>query len=70
MCQDLQERRAVAYLVADLDLIMEGKRYVRTCSHRPVDSEEESPTAFGAEVLESKAKKSKDTAEEDMTMKE
>ena len=66
--------KSVAYLVADMDLIVEGKRYMRTRSHGPVDGKEESPCAFGAEAPEPEVEKPKDAAEVeanvDMTMKE
>ena len=62
--------KSVAYLVADMDLIVGGKRYVRTRSHGPVDGETESPSAFGAEAPKPEVEKPKDVAEEDMTMKE
>ena len=62
--------KSVAYLVTDLDLIVEGKRYMRTRSHRLVNGEEESPSAFGAEVAKPEVEKPKDAVEEDMTMKE
>ena len=62
--------KSVAYLVTDLDLIVEGKRYVRTRLHGPVIGEEESPSAFGAKVVKPEAEKSKDAVDEDMTMKE
>ena len=62
--------KSVAYLVTDLDLIVEGKRYVQTRSHGPVTGEEESPSAFGAEEVKTEAGKSKDAADEDLTMKE
>ena len=70
-CAKISEN--VAYLVSDLDLIVEGKWYMRTCLHRLVDGETESPP-LGAKVPKPETKKSKDTAEaaaqEDMTMKE
>ena len=62
--------KSIAYLVTDLDLIVEGKRYVQTRSHGLVNGEEESPSAFGAEAAKPEAGKPKDVAEEDMTMKE
>ena len=62
--------KSVAYLVTDLDLIMEEKRSMRMSSHGPVNGEEESPSVFGAEVAKSEVGKPKDAVEEDMTMKE
>ena len=62
--------KSVTYLVADMDLIVEGKGYMRTRSHRPVDGKTESPSTFGAEASKPEVGKSKDAAEEDMTMKE
>jgi hypothetical protein len=62
--------KGVAYLVTDMDLIVEGKRYVRTRSHGPVTGEEESPSAFGAEEAKTEAEKAKGAADEDATMKE
>ena len=62
--------KSVTYLVANMDLIVEGKRYMQTHSHGPVDGETESPSAFGAEASKPKVEKPKDAAEEDMTMKE
>ena len=62
--------KSVTYLVMDLDLIVDGKRFVRTSSHGPVNGEEESPSAFGAKAAKPEVGKPKDAAEEDMTMKE
>ena len=62
--------KSVTYLVADMDLIVEGKRYMRTCLHGLVDGKTESPSAFGAKASKPEVEKPKDTAEEDMTMKE
>ena len=64
----------IAYLVSDVDLLVEGKRYVRTHSHGPVDGEMELPAPWNTEVSKPVAKKVKDmaevAAEKDMTMKE
>ena len=70
----------ISFLVSDIDLVMDGKRYVRTHSHGPVDGKVEKPL-FGTEVgPKGKAEKMKVTVEEpkdmaeeadvDMTMKE
>ena len=63
----------VTYLVSDVDLIIEGKWYICTRLHGPVDGETESPP-LGAKVLKPEAKKLKDMAEAkakgDMTIKE
>ena len=70
----------VAFLVSDIDLVMDRKRYIRTHSHGPVDGKVKEPP-FGTKVgPKGEAEKPKvvveelkDTAEEadiDMTMKE
>ena len=64
----------VAYLVSNVNLLVEGKRYVQTRSHGLVDGKTELSPLWNTKVLQPVAKKAKDTAEaaakEDMTMRE
>ena len=65
--------RYASFIAGDLDLVVDGKQYICTHSHGPVDAETELPVVELEEEPKDGAEELKDMAEEadvDMTLKE